>query len=60
MTFFKAVLAWLVIGAILGAAILMTVHPKSPSWWPLAVVVVGMVAAIGKFGCLPPGDEHHH
>ncbi len=60
MTFFKAVLAWLVIGAILGASILMTVNPKSPTWWPLIVVSVGLVALVGKFGCLPPSDEHHH
>ena len=60
MTFFKAVFTWLAIGAILGGAILMTVHPKSPSPWPLLVVVVGLVAVIGKFGCLPPSDEHHH
>lgn len=60
MTFFKAVLAWLIIAAILGGGIFMTVHPKSPSWVPLLVVVVGLVAVIGKFGCLPPSDEHHH
>jgi hypothetical protein len=60
MTFFKAVFAWLFIGAILGASILMTVHPKSATWWPLIVVSVGFVALVGKFGCLPPSDEHHH
>ena len=60
MTFFKAILAWLVIGVVLGGGILMTVHPKSPSWWPLLGAVVCLVAVIGKFGCLPPSDEHHH
>jgi hypothetical protein len=60
MTFFKAVFVWLVIAVILGAAILMTVHPKTASVWPLLVVVVGLVAVIGKLGCLPPSDEHHH
>ena len=60
MTFFKAVFTWLAIAVILGGAILMAVHPKSPSWWPLIIVVVGLLAVIGKFGCLPPSDEHPH
>ncbi len=60
MTFFKAVLAWLVIAAVLGGGIFMTVHPKSPTWWPLLAAVVVLVAIIGKFGCLPPSDEHTH
>ena len=60
MNFFKAVFAWLVIGAFLGWGVYMTVHPKSASFVPLAIAVVVTVAAIGKFGCLPPSDEHHH
>jgi hypothetical protein len=60
MTFFKALFAWLAIALVLGAAILKTMHPKSPSWWPLIIVTVGLVAVIGKIGCLPPSDEHHH
>ncbi len=60
MNFFKALFAWLVIGAFLGWGVYMTVHPTKASLWPLAVSVVGLVAAIGKLGCLPPSDEHHH
>ena len=60
MTFFKAVFTWLLIGVILGGGVFMTVHPKSPSWWPLLAVVVCFIAVVGKFGCLPPSDEHHH
>lgn len=60
MTFFKAVFAWLFIGVVLGAAILKTVHPKSPSWWPLIAVSVALLVVVGKLGCLPPSDEHHH
>jgi len=60
MTFFKAVFTWLLMGVILGGGVFMTVHPKSPSWWPLLVVVVAFIAVVGKFGCLPPSDEHDH
>ena len=60
MNFFKAILTWLAIGAFLGWGVYMTVHPKSTSFVPLAVAVVVIVAVIGKFGCLPPSDEHHH
>lgn len=60
MNFFKALFAWLIIGAFLGWGVYMTVHPKSASFVPLAIAVVVTVAAIGKFGCLPPSDEHHH
>jgi len=60
MNFFKAVLVWLLIAVFLGWGILMSVHPTKASWWPLAVAAIGLVAFVGRVGCLPPSDEHHH
>ncbi|MBM3829213.1 MAG: hypothetical protein FJ406_01605 [Verrucomicrobia bacterium] len=60
MNFFKALFVWLAIGLFLGWGVYMTVHPTKASFWPLAIAVLGTVAAIGKIGCLPPSDEHHH
>ena len=59
MTFYKATFAWLIIGAFLGWGVYMTAHPTKPSFVPLAIALVCVVGAIGKFGCLPPSDEHH-
>lgn len=60
MNFFKALFVWLLISLFLGWGVYMTVHPTKASWWPLAISVIGLVAFIGKVGCLPPSDEHHH
>ena len=60
MNFFKALFVWLALAVFIGWGVYMTVHPKSPSFVPLAVCVVVTVALIGKIGCLPPSDEHHH
>lgn len=62
MNFFKALFVWLLISLFLGWGVYMTVHPDQAkaSWWPLAISVISLVAFIGKVGCLPPSDEHHH
>ncbi|NBV21467.1 MAG: hypothetical protein EBS05_06030 [Proteobacteria bacterium] len=60
MNFFKALFVWLGISVFLGWGVYMTVHPTKASFIPLTVAVIGVVAAIGKIGCLPPSDEHNH
>ena len=50
MKFLMAILAYLVIGAVLGWGILLTVK-GSP--WLLIISFIAYVVAFGKLGCLP-------
>ena len=56
MKFFGAILAYLVIGAVLGWGIL--VAARGGSLWLLIAAVVVYVVAFGKIGCLPPSKSH--
>jgi hypothetical protein len=55
MKFFAAILAYLVIGLILGAGIYEAVEGH---FWFLAVGVIAYVVAFAKIGCLPSGKSH--
>jgi hypothetical protein len=50
MKFFLAILAYLLIGAILGWGILLAMKG---SFWVLIVGFLGYVVAFAKLGCLP-------
>jgi hypothetical protein len=50
MKFLMAILAYLVIGAVLGWGILLTVKGNP---WLLIVSFIAYVVAFGKLGCLP-------
>jgi hypothetical protein len=49
MKFIFAILAWLVIGAVLGAGIWLLTAKGNP--WLLAASAFCLVVAIGKIGC---------
>jgi hypothetical protein len=55
MKFVMAILAYLLIGAVLGAGILMSVKGN---FWFLVIGFVAYVVAFGKIGCLPPKKSH--
>ena len=55
MKFLAAVVAYLVIGAVLGGGILLAVRG---SYWLLAVSALAYVVAFAKIGCLPSGKSH--
>jgi hypothetical protein len=55
MKFFAAIVAYLVIGAILGTGIYEAV---TGHLWVLAVAVVIYVIAFAKIGCLPSSKSH--
>jgi hypothetical protein len=55
MKFLGAVIAYLVIGFILGWGILLAVTGHV---WLLAVGFIAYVVAFGKIGCLPPSNSH--
>jgi len=50
MKFLMAILAYVLIGLVLGAGMLMTVKGKP---WLLIVGFIAYVVAFGKIGCLP-------
>jgi hypothetical protein len=56
MKFFGAILAYLVIGAVLGWGIL--VAARGGGLWLLVAALVVYVVAFGKIGCLPPSKSH--
>jgi hypothetical protein len=49
MTFFKALAAWLMIGAILGFALFLAV--AKGMWLALVAAIIAFVVALGKIGC---------
>ena len=51
MNFFLAIVAYLGIGIVLGAGIL--VGMAKGSWWLLAAALILYVVMFGKIGCLP-------
>lgn len=55
MKFFASIVAYLVIGALLGAGIYEAVQGHL---WFLAAVAVVYVVAFAKLGCLPSGSSH--
>ena len=57
MKFFGAIVAYLLIGAVLGWGILAAV--TKGNWWLLGVSLLVYVVAFGKIGCLPPADSSH-
>ncbi len=52
MKLFKVILAYVVIGAVLGWGIYQVTQPKG-SWGILGLVFAGYVIWFGKVGCLP-------
>ena len=56
MKFFGAILAYLLIGVLLGWGILSGV--KHGNYWFLAVGALAYVVAFARIGCLPPGKSH--
>jgi hypothetical protein len=56
MKFFGAILAYLVIGAVLGWGMLLAV--SKGNWWLLGVSLLVYVVAFAKIGCLPSGKSH--
>jgi hypothetical protein len=55
MKFFAAIVAYLFIGAVLGAGIYEAVQGHL---WLLAVAVLVYVVAFAKLGCLPSSKSH--
>lgn len=55
MRFFGAIVAYLIIGLVLGLGILEVTHGH---FWFLAVGVLVYVVAFAKIGCLPSGKSH--
>jgi hypothetical protein len=55
MKFYAAIIAYLLIGLVLGWGILQVVHGH---FWFLAVGIVVYVIAFAKIGCLPSGKSH--
>ena len=55
MKFFAAIVAYIVIGLILGMGILEATHGRL---WFLAVALLVYVVAFAKIGCLPSGKSH--
>jgi hypothetical protein len=55
MKFFSAIVAYLLIGAVLGAGIYEAVKGHL---WMLAVVILLYVIAFAKLGCLPASKSH--
>jgi hypothetical protein len=49
MNFYKAILAWLVIGILLGVGLWLFV--AKGTFIMLAVVLIGFIVAVGKIGC---------
>jgi len=56
MKFFAAIIAYLVIGLILGLGILEATHGH---YWFMAAGIVVYILAFAKLGCLPSGKSHH-
>ena len=56
MKFFGAILAYLMIGAVLGWGILLAA--AHGNYWLLAVSFLVYVIAFAKIGCLPSGKSH--
>ena len=55
MKFFGAIVAYLLIGVVLGWGILLAVKGN---WWLLLVSCLAYVVAFAKIGCLPPKGSH--
>ena len=55
MKFIGSVIAYLVIGFVLGWGILEVVHGH---YWLLIAGVIVYVVSFGKIGCLPPKSHH--
>jgi hypothetical protein len=55
MKFYAAIVAYLLIGLILGAGIYEAMHGHL---WFLAVGVIVYVIAFSKLGCLPSNKSH--
>jgi hypothetical protein len=55
MKFLGAIIAYLVIGFILGWGILQAVNDH---FWLLGISFFAYVVAFGKIGCLPPTKAH--
>lgn len=55
MKFFAAIIAYLVIGLILGLGIFEAMHGHL---WFLAVGALVYLVAFAKLGCLPSGKSH--
>jgi hypothetical protein len=55
MKFFAAIVAYIVIGLLLGMGILEAMHGHL---WFLAVAAIVYVIAFAKIGCLPSGKSH--
>jgi hypothetical protein len=55
MKFFASIVAYLLIGLILGWGILLAVKG---SFWLLAAATLAYVIAFSKLGCLPPSKSH--
>ncbi|HWD91103.1 MAG TPA: hypothetical protein VG938_02025 [Verrucomicrobiae bacterium] len=55
MKFFAAIVAYLLIGVVLGAGIYEAVEGHL---WVLAVAVIVYVVAFAKIGCLPSSKSH--
>jgi hypothetical protein len=56
MKFIMAILAYLVIGAVLGAGM---IQAMKGSFWLLGISFVAYVVAFGKIGCLPKKTHSH-
>ena len=55
MKFFAAILAYLMIGLVLGLGIYEVMHGH---FWFLAVGLIVYVVAFAKIGCLPSSKSH--
>ena len=57
MRFFFAIIAYVLIGVILGVGLLLGM--AKGSWWFLVVGLLAYVIGFAKIGCLPPKTHSH-
>jgi hypothetical protein len=55
MKFFGAIIAYLVIGIILGMGIL---HAVKGSFWMLGISLLAYIVIFARIGCIPPRKSH--
>jgi len=51
MKLFLAIVVWLIMGALIGSGLLLSVSGHAVGPWLLGVSVLGFIVAVGKIGC---------
>ncbi len=51
MKLFLAIVVWLIMGALIGTGLLLSVSGHTSGPWILVASVLGFIVAVGKIGC---------